>query len=255
MLADCPSSQAKTWHLPLHTDQLQVSAKVPGVQPGNGQSITKACHWSLEVAFVEVWVELRRLIDSRIHVSPYKGNGASRNTATLVRDLDGDVFLSFGHNDLCDGKLFLVLSMCFDDSTKGVLERLKEHMRQMTRNVHEVEVGVADELNFGSIEEAVVILADEASVLDGFLGQIAHVCLCTDDADIGRIRMSSLIGQSNVLAYKHANTDTRHVEAVEESLDVVVYLHSLTLALVFEDALGNGGHDAIVTALDLLESL
>lgn len=145
--------------------------------------------------------------------------------------------------------------MGFDDSTKRVLESFEKHVRQMAWHIHEVEVGVADELNLWRIEETVMILAHEACVLDGFLSQITDVCLCADDADVIRVRMGSLISQGNVLTNQHTDADTGHVETVEESLDIVVYLHSLTFAFVFENALCNGCHDAIVTAFDLLERL
>lgn len=57
-----------------------------------------------------------------------------------------------------------------------------------------------------------------------------------------------------MLADQHANTDAAHVEAVEEGLDIVVDLHSLALALVLEDSLGDGCNDAVVPPLDLVQS-
>jgi hypothetical protein len=64
-----------------------------------------------------------------------------------------------------------------------------------------------------------------------------------------------LVGQGDVLAQQHANTDTRHVEAVEEGLYVVVDLHPLPLALVLQDALCDRRDDAVMPPLDLVESL
>ena len=40
-----------------------------------------------------------------------------------------------------------------------------------------------------------------------------------------------------MLAYEHSDPNSRHVEAVEEGLNVVVNLHPLALTLVFENAL------------------
>lgn len=58
-----------------------------------------------------------------------------------------------------------------------------------------------------------------------------------------------------MLPYEHSYTDTAHVEAVKESLDIVVNLHTLSFALVFKNALRDRGDDRIVPALDLLERL
>lgn len=125
----------------------------------------------------------------------------------------------------------------------------------MTGNVHEVDVGVADELDLGGFKEAVVILADESSVFNGFLGEILNVGLGTDYSDIGGIAMMALVRESNVLADEHADTDPGHVEAIEERLDGAVNLHSLALALVLEDTLCHGRDDAIMSSLDVMKSL
>ena len=50
--------------------------------------------------------------------------------------------------------------------------------------------------------------------------------------------MPLLVRQGDVLPNEHTDADTGHVEAVEEGLDVVVYLHALSLALVLENSLG-----------------
>lgn len=58
-----------------------------------------------------------------------------------------------------------------------------------------------------------------------------------------------------MLADEHADTNAGHIEAVEEGLYVVVDLHPLSLALPLEDALRNGGDDAVVPPLDLLQGV
>lgn len=42
--------------------------------------------------------------------------------------------------------------MGLDNGAQRVLEGFEEHVREMAGNVHEVDVGVADELDFGSFE-------------------------------------------------------------------------------------------------------
>lgn len=145
--------------------------------------------------------------------------------------------------------------MGLDNSAQRVLEGLEEHMRQMAGNVHEVEVGIADELDLGSLKHAIVILTDKASVLNGFLGEVLNVGLGADDADIVGVAMMALIGQGDVLTDEHTDADTGHVEAIEEGLNGAVDLHALTTALVLEDTLGHGGDDTVVAALDVMQSL
>ena len=125
----------------------------------------------------------------------------------------------------------------------------------MTGHVHEVQVRVADELDFGRFEQAVVVLAHETGVLDGLLGKVPHVGLGADDADVGGVPVVALVRQGDVLSDKHSDAYPGHVEAVEEGLDIVVDLHALALALVFEDALCHCRHHPIVPPLDLVERL
>ena len=66
--------------------------------------------------------------------------------------------------------------------------------------------------------------------------------------------MCPLIRQSDVLSDEHAYSYAAHVEAVQECLDIVVYLHTLSFPFVFQDALCNGGDDRVVSTLDFLKS-
>ena len=125
----------------------------------------------------------------------------------------------------------------------------------MAGDVHEMQVGFADELDFRGVEETVVIFADEAGVFDGFLGKFAHVGGGADDAHVVGIRGSLAVRQCNVLADEHTYAYAGHVEAVKESLDVGVDLHALFFAFVLEDALGDGCDDAVVPSFDAFEGL
>lgn len=101
----------------------------------------------------------------------------------------------------------------------------------MAGNIHEADVGIADELDLGRLEQTVMVLAHEAGIFDGFLGEFVDVRFCADYADVVGVGALALVGQSNVLADEHADANARHVETVEESLDVVVDLHALLLSL------------------------
>lgn len=125
----------------------------------------------------------------------------------------------------------------------------------MTGDIHKIQIVLADELNFGSFEKAVVVLTDKTSILDGFLGQLPDVSFGADDPYVVRMAGMSLVGECDVLAYQHSYPDPGHVEPVEERLDVGVDLETLALALVLEDSLCNGGHDAIVPPLNADQSL
>ena len=123
----------------------------------------------------------------------------------------------------------------------------------MTRDVHEVEVWTTDQLDFGRVEEAVVVLADETGVLDGFLREFADVRFGADDADVVGLDGLALIRQGDVLADQHPDADAGHIKAVEEGLYGLIDLHALSLALVFQYALGDGRDDTVVPPFDVLE--
>lgn len=237
----------------LHGDELEVAAEVARVQARDGQAVAEAGHGGLEVRFVEVRVEVGGLVDGRVHVGPDEGDAGAGDSAAFVGDFDRDVLAAFADNDLRDGEFLLVGAVGFDDGAQAVLKGFEEHVRQVAGHVHEVEIGRANKTDLGRVEEAVVVLADEAGVFDCLLRQVAHVGVRADDADVVGIRVRALICQGDVLADKHADTYTAHVEAVEEGLDVVVYLHTLPLALVFQNSLCDGRHDRIVSSFDLLQ--
>jgi hypothetical protein len=236
-----------------HADELEVAAEVTRVQAGDGETISEACHGRLEVRLVEIRVQIGRLVDGGVHVSPYQWDAAAGDSSALVADFDGDVFATFAHDDLCHREFLLVRAVRLDNSSQAVLEGLEQHVRQMSWYVHEVEVRRANQADLGRIEQAVVILANETSVLDGFLRQVPHVGICANYSDIVRVCMCSLVGQSDVLSNEHAYSDTAHVKSIQESLNVVVYLHALSFPFVFQNALCDCGHDWVVSPLDLLK--
>jgi hypothetical protein len=65
--------------------------------------------------------------------------------------------------------------------------------------------------------------------------------------------MCPLISQSDVLSNEHAYSYTAHIKSIQESLNVVVYLHALSFPFVFQDALCDCGNDWVVSPLDFLE--
>ena len=239
--------------IPLHTDQLQIAAKVPRIEPTDGQAVAEARHGRLEIALVELRVDGRGRVDGRVHVRPDERDRRARDPAALVRDLDGDILFALGDDDFCDGELGLLLPVKVDDGAEGVFEGLEKHMRKVAGDVHEIEVVSTHELDLGRLEQAVIVFAYEARVLDRFGREVLDVRLCADDADIVGVAVGARVLEGDVLADEHADADAGHVEAVEECLDGVVDLHALALALIFEDTLRDGGDDAVVAALDAFE--
>jgi hypothetical protein len=63
---------------------------------------------------------------------------------------------------------------------------------QMSGNVWEGELIGADELNRRCLEHCVMLLADEASVLDGLGHNVVDVRANTDDPDIIRMRLEGV---------------------------------------------------------------
>lgn len=74
----------------------------------------------------------------------------------------------------------------------------------MARHIHEVQIGLAYELHFWGVEQAIVIFTDEPCILNGFLGKVANVGLCADDAYVVFLLGSRV--QGHVLANEHSDT-------------------------------------------------
>lgn len=172
------------WHSPFHTDQLQIATKVASIQSTDRQTVSKTSHGSLEVTLVKVGIQARSLLYGSVHVRPDQGDGGARDATTFVGNLDRNVFFALRDDDLGDREGILVCAVGFHDRTQGVLQGFKEHMGQVTRNIHEVQIFLADKLHFGGIKETIVILTDEASVVDSLKGDLAHIGFRTDDTDI-----------------------------------------------------------------------
>ena len=60
---------------------------------------------------------------------------------------------------------------------------------QMTRYVHEAKPFRTRQLHLRSFEETVMLLANEESVVNGFLGHVSNVCVEADDTDIIWVRI------------------------------------------------------------------
>ena len=122
----------------VHGDETQVSTKVPGVQPGEREAVPKARHGRMEVARLEVLVDVLAL-HGGVHVRPDERDRAARNSAALVRDFDRDVLLALDddHLDRRDRVLF-VMPVTLHDRAERVLEQLKADVRQMSGHVRKV---------------------------------------------------------------------------------------------------------------------
>lgn len=199
---------------PFHADQLEITAEVPGVESTYWQAIAEAGHGGLEVGFVEVRIKAGGLVDGGIHVCPHQRDCGSWDPASFIGYLDRDVLFPFRDDDFGYWEGLLFLPMCLHHSSEGVLESLKEHVRQMARDIHEVQVVTADQPDFGGVEKAIVILADKSGVLDSFLCQFLHVRFRADYANIARVSRVGLIRQRNVLPDKHSYAYPRHVESI-----------------------------------------
>ena len=123
----------------------------------------------------------------------------------------------------------------------------------MAWHIHEFQPWLADQLYFRSVEQAIVVLTHKSRVLDGFLSKLPNVRLRADDTHVIRFRMRALIGECNMLTDQHADPNPRHVEAIEERLNVRIDLHSLPVPLVLQDPLSDCRDHAVVPSFDVLE--
>jgi hypothetical protein len=121
------------------------------------------------------------------------------------------------------------------------------------RNVHKGQVPGADELDWRPLEEPVVFFADKGGIVDSLPTNVVYVGIDADDTDIVVIRFETVEG--DVLADQDADSDTAHVESVEEGLDGPVDRLAALFLFEFEDPLCHGGHDRVVPPLDIGEQL
>src|SRR5207244_2589606 len=105
------------------------------------------------------------------HISPNERDSAPGDTAAFVGNLDRNVFLALRDHDLYRREVLLIRTVCLDNGSQTVLEGLEKHVRQVARDVHEGQVRLTDQLDLRRVEQAVVIFADEACIVDGFLRQ------------------------------------------------------------------------------------
>lgn len=131
-------------------------------QSGQGEAVTKASHGRLEVARLEVLVDVLAL-HGGVHVRPDEGDRAARDAAPLVGDLDGDVFLALDDDDLDRREaVFVLRPEALDDRAERVFEQLEADVREVTGDVGKVQLFRADELHGRALEHGIVLLAHEA---------------------------------------------------------------------------------------------
>lgn len=156
------------------------------------QPISKASHWRLEITTLEILVNPLSL-HRCIHIRPNQRNSAPRNTSSLITDLDCNILLAFDDDDLDRWQeLLLLWAIALDDRTEGVLEKFETDVGEMARDVGEVEVGWADELNRWAFKHGVVLLADETRIFDRFVDDIVDVLVKGGEiCDIASSRLSA----------------------------------------------------------------
>lgn len=103
-------------------------------------------------------------------------------------------------------------------------------------HVHKLQIRSTNQLHLWSIEETVVILTDEAGVVDGFLGEGLDVGPCADDPHV--VWSRGFVVEGYVLSNEHTDADAGHVESVEERLDLGIDLGSLAVLFVLQNSLG-----------------
>jgi hypothetical protein len=91
-------------------------------QPRQRQTISKASHRRLKVARLEILID-RLTGHRRIHIRPYQGYRAPRDTTTLVANFDRNILFAFDDDNFDRWEFRLVgRTVQFDDSAQGVFQ-------------------------------------------------------------------------------------------------------------------------------------
>ena len=146
------------------------------------QSVPESSHGCFEVARLKVLIDVLPM-HGRVHVRPDERDGTARNASAFIRNLDGDVFLAL-HDDHLDGwiHVLFIRTEPLHDRTKRVLEQFEHYMRQMTRDIGEMEVLRTDELYGRRLEHGVVLFAYEPGKEISRSGEeIKRVCRQSQD--------------------------------------------------------------------------
>ena len=101
---------------------------------------------------------------------------------------------------------------------------------QMARDIHEPQVIRTRQLHLRSLEQTIMFLADEESIIYRFLTYVSHTCIRAYHSDI--IRVGIQLIQGYMLADEYSNPNSTHVESVEESLDRSLNLFTLLVVLL-----------------------
>lgn len=116
------------------------------------KAVPKTGHGCPKIACLKILIEVLSL-HGRVHVRPDERYRAPRNPSPLIGNLNGDVFLALDDDDL-DGRevVFTVWTVPFNDGPQRVFEKLKADVGQVARNVAEMEVLRANQLNRGTFK-------------------------------------------------------------------------------------------------------
>ena len=161
----------------VHGNETQVAPKVSRVEAREREAVSESRHRRVKVARVKVLVDELSL-HGGVHIRPDERDGAARDAAALVRDLDRDVLLALDDDDLDRrDRVLLVVPVALDAGAERVLEQLEADVRQVPRHVRKVQVAWADQLHGRALDHPVVLLADKARVLDRLMDNVMNV-LC-----------------------------------------------------------------------------
>mmetsp|Transcript_14478 Transcript_14478/g.24532 ORF Transcript_14478/g.24532 Transcript_14478/m.24532 type:complete len:245 (+) Transcript_14478:316-1050(+) len=134
--------------VPFHRDDLQVAPKVARVKAAEREPVAVPRQHRRRVQLTPV-CQLRvedRDLRCAIHVRPDAGQPTSRDPASFVRHLDGDILASLCNDDSDWRGIGIVLKAVLHRSQR-VLHQLEQHLMQVAGDVRHREVVVAVHLD------------------------------------------------------------------------------------------------------------
>lgn len=86
---------------------------------------------------------------------------------------------------------FIIFAIRFHNSSKRVLQKLKEHMTKMGWDIHKLYYFWAVEMHFWRFEKTVIVFTYESSIIYSFLRDFCNIGSCTNHSHVVFSRRSS----------------------------------------------------------------
>mmetsp|Transcript_1426 Transcript_1426/g.3689 ORF Transcript_1426/g.3689 Transcript_1426/m.3689 type:complete len:269 (-) Transcript_1426:1026-1832(-) len=246
----------------LHGHDLHVAAEVARVAARDREPVAEAGERRVRVEVRLGATDLHEaLLDLRVgcgkEVAPDALHVRPADAAALVADLDDHVLVGVPvRQDDLDVRQVVGVAVELARRAHAVLEQLEQDVVQVRGHVREVAVQAAVQRHVGRL--AVLPLAHVRRVLYGGLRHLRRRRRRLHEPDVA---VHGRLPQREVLPDKHADPDARHVEGVEEVVDLAVVLEGYDAVALADlppqlvGALRHGEQRRGVALVDVLQEL